>query len=129
MIATKLKNTLLETPRPFCLLAGGETTVTINGNGKGGRNQELALGAVDELSGLENVFLLSIATDGEDGPTDATGAFVTGETAQKATSIGLNLETYTSRNDAYHFFKRLGQLIRTGSSGTNVNDLVVCIAF
>jgi len=129
IIAGKLKDTLKEISRPFCLLAGGETTVTITGDGMGGRNQELVLSAIDELSGLENVTLLSIATDGEDGPTDAAGAYVTGASAKKAISIGLDLGNYRLRNDAYHFFERLGQLIRTGTSGTNVNDLVICFAF
>lgn len=128
-IAKQLKNELQTMQRPFCLLAGGETTVTINGNGKGGRNQELALSAVEELSGLKDVMLISIATDGEDGPTDAAGAVVTGESAQRAESLGLDVAGYRSRNDAYHFFESLGDLIKTNPTGTNVNDLVFCFAF
>jgi hydroxypyruvate reductase len=115
--------------RPFCLLAGGETTVTLKGNGKGGRNQELALAAVDVLAGLKNVMLISLATDGEDGPTDAAGAVVTGESAQKAESLGMSAADYLSKNDAYSYFDALGDLIQTGPSGTNVNDLVFCFAF
>lgn len=110
--------------RPFCLIAGGETTVTLKSNGKGGRNQELALAAVDELRGVDNVMLIALATDGEDGPTDAAGAVVTGETAQRAESLGLSAADRLSRNDAYPFFEALGDLIKTGPSGTNVNDLV-----
>jgi len=101
----------------------------LKANGKGGRNQELALGAVDVLAGLQDVMLVSIATDGEDGPTDAAGAVVTGQTAQRAESIGMRATDYLSRNDAYNFFDALDDLIRTGPSGTNVNDLVICFAF
>ena len=128
-IASQLKESLQTMPRPFCWLAGGETTVTMKGNGRGGRNQELALAAVDVLVGLSDVMLISIATDGEDGPTDAAGAVVTGESAQRAESLGMSAADYLSRNDAYLFFDELGNLIRTGPSGTNVNDLVICMAF
>jgi glycerate 2-kinase len=114
--------------RPFCLIAGGETTVTIKGNGKGGRNQELALAAVDELRDLENVLLISFATDGDDGPTDAAGAVVSGESAQRAATLGLNAAGSLSRNDAYPFFQALGDLLKTGPTGTNVNDLIFLCA-
>ncbi|HEX9385003.1 MAG TPA: glycerate kinase, partial [Anaerolineales bacterium] len=107
---------------PFCLIAGGETTVTLKGNGKGGRNQELALAAVNELRDLENALLISFATDGDDGPTDAAGAVVTGESARRAESLGLDAVGYLSRNDSYPFFQRLGDLLKTGPTGTNVND-------
>ncbi len=116
------------TDRPFCLIAGGETTVTIRGRGKGGRNQELALAAVPELAGLKDVMLVSLATDGEDGPTDAAGAVLTGESAWRAELLGLDAADRLSRNDAYPFFEALGDLIKTGPSGTNVNDLVFLIA-
>ncbi|MBL8100193.1 MAG: DUF4147 domain-containing protein [Anaerolineales bacterium] len=128
-IAKQFKNAFQTMQRPFCLLAGGETTVTIRGNGKGGRNQELALATVEELSGLENVMLISIATDGEDGPTDAAGAVVTGESYQRSKSLGMDVTNYQSRNDAYEFFNQLGDLIKTNPTGTNVNDLVFCFAF
>lgn len=108
---------------PFCLIAGGETTVTIEGNGKGGRNQELALAAVNELAGLRNVMLIALGTDGDDGPTDAAGAVVTGDSAQRAEALGLRAADYLSRNDAYPFFDALDDLIKTGPTGTNVNDL------
>jgi hydroxypyruvate reductase len=113
---------------PFCLIAGGETTVTIKGNGKGGRNQELALAAVSELRDLKNVMLISLATDGDDGPTDAAGAVVTGESAQRAEALGLDATRYLFRNDSYPFFQALGDLLRTGPTGTNVNDLVFLCA-
>jgi len=110
--------------RPFCLIAGGETTVTIKGDGKGGRSQELALAAVTELAGLKDVMLIALATDGDDGPTDAAGAVVTGESARRAESLGLDAADYLSRNDAYPFFEALGDLLKTGPTGTNVNDLI-----
>jgi len=128
MLAKRLRDELAKRHLPFCLIVGGETTVTIKGNGKGGRNQELALAAVNELRDVENVLLISLATDGEDGPTDAAGAVVTGETAQRAESLGLDASDYLARNDAYHFFWGLDDLIRTGPSGTNVNDLVFLFA-
>jgi hydroxypyruvate reductase len=111
------------------LLAGGETTVTVRGNGKGGRNQELALGAVDALRAVENVVLVAFATDGEDGPTDAAGATVTGESAARAESLGMAAPAFLSANDAYTFFEGLGDLVKTGPSGTNVNDLVFLFGF
>lgn len=127
-LARQLRSETSKRSRPFCLIAGGETTVTIRGNGIGGRNQELALAAVDELRGLENVMLISLATDGEDGPTNAAGAVVTGESARMAESLGLGAADHLSRNDAYSFFDALGDLIKTGPSGTNVNDLVFLFA-
>lgn len=124
MLAKRLREEKLQRNRPFCLIAGGETTVTLHGNGTGGRNQELALAAVEELRGVEGAMLISLATDGEDGPTDAAGAVVTGETCQRGERLGLDAAGYLSRNDAYHYFQKMGDLIRTGPSGTNVNDLV-----
>jgi hydroxypyruvate reductase len=128
MLAKRLRDEVSKRPRPFCLIAGGETTVTIKGNGKGGRNQELALAAVNELAGLKDVILISLATDGEDGPTDAAGAVVTGESAQRAELLGVDAADHLSRNDAYVFFDQLGDLIKTGPTGTNVNDLVFLVA-
>jgi glycerate 2-kinase len=134
-LASKLRVTIKSKNHPFCLIAGGETTVTLSlskrdssvqapkSNGKGGRNQELALAAVPELAGLENALLVSLATDGEDGPTDAAGAVVNGETLQRAEELDLSVADYLSRNDAYSFFERLGDLLKIGPTGTNVNDL------
>jgi len=115
--------------RPFCLLAGGETTVTIKGSGRGGRNQELVLGAADVIKEMKDAMLVSIATDGEDGPTDAAGAVITDRSARRAESLGLDARDHLSRNDAYPFFEDMGDLVKTGPSGTNVNDLVLCFAF
>jgi len=128
ILAKRLRDEFSKRPHPFCLIAGGETTVTIRGNGKGGRNQELALAAVNELRDLKNVMLIALATDGDDGPTDAAGAVVTGESAWRAESLGLSAPELLSRNDAYPFFHALGDLIKTGPSGTNVNDLIFLIA-
>jgi glycerate 2-kinase len=127
-LARRLREESSRRARPFCLIAGGETTVTIRGEGKGGRNQELALNAVRELKGLQNVMLIALGTDGDDGPTDAAGAVVTGETAHRAEVLGLNAADSLSRNDAYPFFDALGDLLKTGPTGTNVNDLVFLFA-
>jgi hydroxypyruvate reductase len=110
-------------PRPACIVVGGETTVTIRGNGRGGRNTELALTAVIELADFPGVMLATLATDGEDGPTDAAGAVVTGETFHRSRSLGLDPADYLERNDSYSFFDTLGDLLKPGPTGTNVNDL------
>lgn len=114
---------------PICMIAGGETTVTIQGLGKGGRNQELALAAVPLLAGVPNVMLVTLATDGEDGPTNAAGAVVTGETDMRAQALGLDSTEYLANNDAYHFFEQLGDLLKPGPTGTNVNDLTFLFRF
>jgi hydroxypyruvate reductase len=116
-------------PRPFCLIAGGETTVTVRGNGRGGRNQELALAAAIELKELDNVMLITLATDGEDGRTDAAGAVVTGETYHRAIDLGLGPESFLANNDSYSFFEALGDSIKIGPTGTNVNDLTFIFGF
>ncbi len=109
--------------RPACIIAGGETTVTVKGDGSGGRNQEMALGAVEALAGIPAATLVCLATDGGDGPTDAAGAVATGETLSRAHKRGMDPEEYLRRNDAYHFFTPLGDLLLTGPTMTNVNDL------
>lgn len=116
-------------PRPACLVAGGETTVTLRGKGMGGRNQEMALGATFLLEGTPDVALVTLGTDGEDGPTDAAGAFITGDSLARARSQGLDALGYLQNNDSYHFFKALGHLVNTGPTGTNVNDLAFLFAF
>ena len=113
--------------RPFCLIAGGETTVTLRGHGKGGRNQELALAAAIEMNGLDNAVLVTLATDGEDGPTDAAGAVVTGETIQWAEGNNIAAELFLENNDAYSFFDEIGDLLKPGPTGTNVNDLMIML--
>jgi glycerate 2-kinase len=128
-LAKKLKEERGKRNQPFCLITGGETTVTITGKGKGGRNQELALAAVDELSSVKNILLVSLASDGDDGPTDAAGAAVNGETRQMAERLGMSASDHLSRNDAYSFFNPLNDLIKCGYTGTNVNDLVFLFGF
>jgi len=115
--------------RPCLLVAGGETTVTVRGQGKGGRNQELALAAASGLRGMRDVLLASIGTDGNDGPTDAAGAFVDGSTLERAAALGLDPLQSLANNDSYRFFDALGDLIRTGPTNTNVNDLYLLFAF
>ena len=109
---------------PACLIWGGETTVTVRGKGRGGRNQELALAAALALDGWPEVLLMALATDGTDGPTDAAGAIATGETVAQARTLGLDPLAALDSNDSYTFFDTLGDLIRTGPTGTNVNDLL-----
>jgi hydroxypyruvate reductase len=115
--------------RPCLLVAGGETTVTVRGEGLGGRNQELALSAAISLHGVADVVLASIGTDGNDGPTDAAGAFVDGTTLERAAALGMDPQKFLADNDSYHFFDRLGDLVRTGPTNTNVNDMYLLFAF
>jgi len=106
-----------------CLIVGGESTVTVHGTGSGGRNQEVALAAALTMAGLKNIAIATFATDGVDGPTDAAGAMVTGDTISRARALGLDPHQYLENNDAYSFFAALGDLVLTGPTGTNVNDL------
>jgi hydroxypyruvate reductase len=115
--------------KPGLLIAGGETTVTVKGEGKGGRNQEASLSAAKELKGCPNCLFISLATDGEDGPTDAAGAAVNGFTITKGIEQGLDADEYLERNDAYHYLEAVDSLIKIGPTGTNVNDLVFAFAF
>jgi glycerate 2-kinase len=109
--------------RPACVISGGETTVTIKGNGLGGRNQEFALAAAMDIAAISGVLMLSGGTDGSDGPTNAAGALCDGTTIARAEKLGLNAADFLARNDSYHFFEPLGDLIRTGPTGTNVMDV------
>ena len=113
--------------KPACLIIGGETTVTLHGDGKGGRNQEMALAAALALTGWPDILIACLATDGTDGPTDAAGAFADGTTIRRATDMGLDAVDYLARNDAYHFFEQLDDLIMTGPTRTNVNDLTLVL--
>jgi glycerate 2-kinase len=109
--------------RPACVISGGETTVTIKGNGLGGRNQEFALAAAMDIAAISGVLMLSGGTDGSDGPTNAAGALCDGTTIARAEKLGLNAADFLARNDSYHFFEPLGDLIKTGPTGTNVMDV------
>ncbi|MBS3818636.1 glycerate kinase [bacterium] len=108
---------------PACVISGGETTVTVKGEGFGGRNQEFVLSSAIEIKGWKNVVVLSAGTDGTDGPTDAAGAFADGETVQRGLDLGLDPYPYLKQNDSYNFFKPLEDLIITGPTYTNVMDL------
>ncbi|NPV57672.1 MAG: glycerate kinase [Anaerolineae bacterium] len=116
-------------PAPTCLVFGGETTVTIQGDGLGGRNLEVALGAVLDAAGLDNMAIVTLATDGEDGPTDATGAIVTGETYRQGRRSAGAPASYLLKNDSYRYFEQVGGLIKTGPTGTNVNDLAMILCW
>jgi hydroxypyruvate reductase len=109
--------------RPACVISGGETTVTIRGGGKGGRNQEFALAAAVEIEDLDGVLVLSGGTDGTDGPTDAAGAVASGRTVDRGRQLGLHAEDHLADNNAYPFFQPLDDLIVTGPTFTNVMDL------
>jgi glycerate 2-kinase len=114
---------------PVAIVLGGETTVKVSGNGLGGRNQELVLSAVLKLRGSRPMVIASIATDGVDGPTDAAGAIVDSTTYLEAEKLNLNSEEYLRDNDSYHYFLELDDLIFTGQTGTNVNDISIIVVF
>ena len=111
----------------YAFIAGGETIVHIKGNGKGGRNQELALSAALELDGLENAAVFSVGSDGSDGPTDAAGGFADGSTASALKAKGISAYDSIENSDSYNALKACGGLIVTGATGTNVNDVAVVL--
>jgi glycerate 2-kinase len=115
--------------RPLLLLAGGETTVAVEGAGRGGRNQEFALVAAFDLQGVDNIALLSAGSDGTDGPTDAAGAFIDGATITRARALGLDPHEVLRRHDTYPLLDALGDLHRTGPTGTNVMDIVMGLCY
>lgn len=122
-IARQIRATGQPVKPPACIISGGETTVTLRGRGIGGRNQEFALAAAIDVAGLSDVLIFSGGTDGSDGPTDAAGALANGETLFRAASAGLDPRRHLTENDAYPFFDRLGDLVKTGPTNTNVMDV------
>jgi glycerate 2-kinase len=114
--------------RPACVIAGGELTVTVRGAGKGGRAQEFALAAAQEIAGLPKLWIAAFGTDGTDGPTDAAGAVVDGATAFRADRLKQDVADALRENASYRFFKNVGGHIVTGPTGTNVNDIHLLIA-
>ena len=122
-LARKIIDEKRPVAKPCCLMAGGETTVTVMGGGKGGRAQEFAVAAAKVIAGLPSVWVAAVGTDGTDGPTDVAGALVGGRTVAQADRLGIDLDSALSRNDTYPALKRLGSHIFTGPTGTNVNDL------
>jgi glycerate-2-kinase len=113
--------------RPCCVVAGGETTVTVTGRGMGGRAQEFAASAAFEIAGLPNTWVVALGTDGTDGPTDAAGAIVTGGTVARAKKLGIDLRSSLDRHNTYPALKALGCHVHTGPTGTNVNDLYLLL--
>ena len=101
--------------------------VRLTGHGLGGRNQELALAAAPALAGMSGVAVFSVGSDGTDGPTDAAGGYVDGDTAPKLAEMGITVDAVLRDNDAYHALQKTGGLIMTGPTGTNVNDLSVLL--
>jgi glycerate 2-kinase len=123
---------LYRSAKPACILMGGETTVTVKGKGRGGRNQQFALTALQELINHNTdttrvPLILSAGTDGTDGPTEATGAFVDVDTISKTIELGLDISSFLNNNDAYHFFAKTGGLVITGPTHTNVMDIVIAL--
>jgi hydroxypyruvate reductase len=126
-MARSVQDTGLPVRPPACLVAGGEVTVTVRGNGRGGRCQELALSAALSIAGRRGVLIAGVGTDGTDGPTDAAGAYATGDTLERAGAVGRDARAALADNDAYPFFQGLGDLIVTGPTRTNVNDLYLVL--
>ncbi len=126
-IAKEILTTKTPLCPPACVIAGGETTVLVRGEGKGGRNQELVLAGAAQLSGWDSVVLFSGGTDGTDGPTDAAGAVADGETLARAEALGLSANAFLKDNDSYAFFEPLGDLVITGPTGTNVADVAMVL--
>jgi len=121
----------LAAKKPACIIAGGETTVTLKGKGKGGRNQEMALSFLSEIeanpAGSRGIHFLAASTDGNDGPTDAAGAFADMEILDIGKKAGLSIQDYLARNDSYHYYDRIGFLHKTGPTNTNVCDVQITI--
>jgi hydroxypyruvate reductase len=122
-IAREVAKTGQPVKAPACLITGGETTVTIRGGGLGGRNQEFVLAAALDIAGMERTVAFSAGTDGTDGPTDAAGAVADGDTLRRNPEA----RGYLDRNDSYHYFEGLGDLVKTGPTGTNVMDVRILL--
>ena len=123
-LAQELKN-YATSGKKLALIAGGETVVHLKGTGLGGRNQELVLAAATVLEGMPNAAMISVGSDGTDGPTDAAGGYVDGDTAWELAQKGMDIHEYLANNDSYHALKAVGNLIFTGPTGTNVNDVTI----
>jgi glycerate 2-kinase len=126
-IASDIHERQLPISPPAAIVAGGETTVTVHGKGRGGRNQELVLSAALSIQGLPRTLVSSIGTDGMDGPTNAAGAVADGSTVERGLRKGLDADKYLRENNSHEFFRKLKDLIVTGPTGTNVNDILVAI--
>ncbi len=126
-VAREVKNSGRPVKAPCALIAGGETVVHLTGHGMGGRNQEFALAAAENISGVDGIVIASLGSDGTDGPTDAAGGIVDGKTAAILKSKGINISDVLKENDAYHALKAADALLMTGPTGTNVNDVAIAL--
>jgi len=126
-IAAGTQNGSSSFKKPCAIIVGGETVVTLKGSGKGGRNQELALSAAKGIAGLSGTLIFSLGSDGTDGPTDAAGGIVDGESFEKLKKLGLDIDKILGDNDSYNGLKAIDCLIVTGPTGTNVNDVSVVL--
>ena len=126
-IAKEIRTSGRPVKPPACVISGGETTVTVRGRGRGGRNQEFALAAALAIAGLRDTVILSAGTDGSDGPTVAAGAIADGTTIARAEALGHSAAAFLANNDSYSFFDALGDLVKTGPTGTNVADMQVIL--
>ncbi len=126
-VAREVKNSGRPVKAPCALIAGGETVVHLTGHGRGGRNQEFALAAAENISGVDGIVIASLGSDGTDGPTDAAGGIVDGKTAAILKSKGINISDVLKENDAYNALKAADALLMTGPTGTNVNDVAIAL--
>ena len=126
-IAMEIKTSNIPVQKPACLIAGGETAVTVKGSGSGGRNSELALAFAIEITNESKIHALFAGTDGIDGPTDAAGAYCNGKSRIKSRQSGVSARDSLLNNDSYGFFKKAGDLKITGPTGTNVNDIAIIL--
>jgi len=127
VFGAKLGRSALRKAAMTAVVAGGETVVNVRGKGRGGRNQEIALAASLEIAGKGDITILSFSTDGIDGPTDAAGALADGGTVQRGAQAGMSARKFLDDNDSYSFFSKLGDLVITGPTGTNVNDVTLAV--
>jgi glycerate-2-kinase len=127
-IAAEMAKNDRPVPKPGAIVLGGETTVRVRGDGKGGRNQELALAASETIAECDGTVVVSVGTDGIDGMTSAAGAIVDGKTSERASDKRLFAHAYLARNDSHTYFSQISDLVLTGPTGTNVGDIVVAVA-
>jgi glycerate-2-kinase len=126
-IALEVKRSSIPVAPPAAVICGGETTVKVRGRGRGGRNQEFALSAALQIEGEGGIAIAAVGSDGIDGPTDAAGAIVDGFTVKKAKRLGLDPRKFLEENNSYEFFNTVGGHIKTGPTGTNVNDFYLAV--
>ena len=126
-VAREVKTSGQPVSAPCAVIAGGETVVHLTGKGLGGRNQEFALAASQGIAGLDGVVIASLGSDGTDGPTDAAGGIVDGQTESKLKAQGVSIAEVLKNNDAYNALKKVDALLMTGPTGTNVNDVAVAL--